>query len=72
MKNIKIPEYMALGRENTVIIIKRHSCIATMGFPPSLQDIFVLPAERARHQKGSHLFRGKALFLTSFIKEKVG
>lgn len=42
------------------------------GFSPPPKNIFVLLAGKASYQKGSRLFHGKALFLTSFVKEKVG
>ena len=40
--------------------------------PPQKKIIFVLLAGKASYQKGSRLFHGKALFPTSFVKEKVG
>ena len=43
------------------------------GFPPLRKTpLCCRLAGKASYQKGSQLLHGKALFLTSFVKEKVG
>lgn len=63
---------MAVGEKKNSLNYKRTLVHFNNGFAPSPSNTFVLRAGKASYQKGSHLFHGKALFLTSFVKEKVG